>query len=231
MSGFCRLVALTALVGLPDLAVAQGVDRTGRPASTPVIQTASLAAGWIEGSVTDERSRPVSGAAVSAQGRDLLLVETDSSGRFTMRSVPAGTYLVRVQGRGYVASKREFLQVLPSRGTQHLVRLRHTEGDNAVGSNAVAANSVAPHLLTAGVSASQITGSDPVSSVVNTPPAIEDTTNDNADDHSEIAWQLRHVKRSVLRDTTTEYIAGDGSSRSGESDDYWHERAPFSMRD
>ena len=79
-----------------------------RPVSnTPVIQTASLSAGWIEGSVTDERSRPVPGAAVTAQGRDLLLVETDSTGRFTMRSVPGrhvpdsrpGPRLRRLQAR------------------------------------------------------------------------------------------------------------------------------------
>ena len=88
MSGFCRLVALTALVGLPDLAAGQAAlseraqtERATRvtervpsrsttlPASSaPVIQTASLAAGWIEGSVTDERSRPVAGAAVWITG-------------------------------------------------------------------------------------------------------------------------------------------------------------------
>jgi hypothetical protein len=226
MSGICRLVALTALVGLPELAVAQSVDRAGRVNSTPVIQTASLAAGWIEGSVTDERSRPVAGAAVSAQGRDLLLVETDSSGRFTMRSVPAGTYLVRVQGRGYVASKREFLQVLPSRGTTHLVRLQHT-GDGSPA--AAAAGTVAPHVLTAGVSASQITGSDAISAITDRPPAIEEP-NDNSDDHSEIAWRLRHVKRSVLRDSTTDYVAED-FGKNGSADDYWHERAQFTLRD
>jgi TonB dependent receptor/Carboxypeptidase regulatory-like domain len=229
MSGICRLVALTALVGLPDLAVAQAVDRAGRPAPTPVIQTASLSAGWIEGSVTDERSHPVAGAAVTAQGRDLLLVETDSEGRFTMRSVPAGTYLVRVQGRGYVASKREFLQVLPSRGTTHLVRLQHTT-ENAPAAAAV--GTVAPHVLTAGVSAAQLTGNDTAVGSVVAPPAIEDpTVNDNSDDHSEIAWRLRHVKRSVLRDTTTGYIDDDDFGKNGEGEDYWHDRGQFTMRD
>src|SRR5262249_4579708 len=217
MSVFCRLVALTALVGLPDLAASQTVDRAGRQASTPVIQTASLAAGWIEGSVTDERSRPIAGAAVTAQGRDLLLVETDSYGRFTIRSVPAGTYLVRVQGRGYVASKREFLQVLPSRGTTHLVRL-HRMAD------ADADTHTRPHVLTAGVSASRITGAvnegggDAVSSVIDRAPIEE--SNANNDDHSETAWRLRHVKRSVLRDSTTDYVADD-VGKNGEGDDYW----------
>jgi hypothetical protein len=223
------LVALTALLGLPNLAAAQyaGPSREHstppavRPASSPVIQTASLAAGWIEGNVTDERSRPIAGAAVTAQGRDLLLVETDSSGRFTIRSVPAGTYLVRVQGRGYVASKREFLQVLPARGTTHLVRLHRM-------SDTEADASTQPRLLTAGVSASQITGADAVSSVVDHSPIEE--SNDNTDNHSEIAWRLRHVKRSVLRDSTSDYDASD-FGKNGAGDDYWRERAQVTLRD
>jgi hypothetical protein len=246
MSGICRLVALTALVGLPDLAAGQALSaghavaassavKAGateqttpipRATSTPVIQTASLSSGWIEGTVVDERSRPIAGAAVSAQGRDLLLVETDTSGRFTMRSVPAGTYLVRVQGRGFAASKREFLQVLPSRGTQHLVRL-HRLGDGTV-----ADLSAQPQLLAAGVSASQLpapTATSAVSSTVDKSP-IPEQPNDNNDDHSTTAWRLRHVKRSVLRDATNEYMADDFGKNSY-GDDYWREKAQFTLRD
>ena len=74
-----------------------------RGTAAPVLLTASLSSGWIEGVVTDDRSRPIGGAAVTAQGRDFLLVETDGTGRFSIRSVPAGTYLLRVQGRGFSA--------------------------------------------------------------------------------------------------------------------------------
>ena len=80
--------------------------------------------GWIEGVVTDDRNQPVLGAAVTAQGRDLLIIETDRVGRFELRSIPAGTYLLRVQGRGFAASRREFVQVVPSRGTHFDVQLR-----------------------------------------------------------------------------------------------------------
>src|SRR5690349_19682475 len=71
-----------------------------RTASQPVLLTASLSSGWIEGVVTDERRLPIVGAAVTAQGRDLLIIETDRTGRFELRGIPAGTYLLRVQGRG-----------------------------------------------------------------------------------------------------------------------------------
>ena len=45
-------------------------------------------------------------------------------GRFELRGIPAGTYLLRVQGRGFAASRREFVQVVPSRGTHFDVQLR-----------------------------------------------------------------------------------------------------------
>jgi hypothetical protein len=62
------------------------------PSPAPVLITASLASGWIEGLVTDDRHQPVAGAAVTAQGRDLLIIETDRTGRFELRGIPAGTY-------------------------------------------------------------------------------------------------------------------------------------------
>ena len=74
--------------------------------------------------MTDDRNQPVAGAAVTAQGRDLLIIETDRVGRFELRGIPAGTYLLRVQGRGFAASRREFVQVVPSRGTHFDVQLR-----------------------------------------------------------------------------------------------------------
>jgi hypothetical protein len=279
MSGLCRLVALTALVGLPDLAVgqtAQIADGQGRTSdrvpvrasvstsisapipskSSPVIQTASLAAGWIEGSVTDERSRPVAGAAVTAQGRDLLLVETDTEGKFTIRSVPAGTYLIRVQGRGYVASKREFLQVMPARGTMHLVRLHRMDAVGAIAGSADSSAGQPTHVLTAGVSASSLTaspggnaangtnaaqaGQDAADAANHSPveTSSTDSTNDNNDDHSAVAWRLRHMRRSVLRDATDGYVAEDfgrnGASGlagiGGAADDYWREKNQFTLR-
>src|SRR5690242_8164993 len=66
-----------------DQARAEGPGRASGPA--PVMITASLSSGWIEGLVTDDRNLPVAGAAVTAQGRDLLIIETDRVGRFELR--------------------------------------------------------------------------------------------------------------------------------------------------
>ena len=93
MSGLRPIVALTALVGVPEVCAAAGQQRQ-RPAGpprrpAPVHRSRpALAAGWIEGLVTDDHSRPVVGAAVTAQGRDLLIIETDPQGRFAAARHP-----------------------------------------------------------------------------------------------------------------------------------------------
>ncbi len=167
------------------------------PKTAPVMITASLQSGWIEGLVTDERNQPVAGAAVTAQGRDLLIIETDRIGRFELRGIPAGTYLLRVQGRGFAASRREFVQVVPSRGTHFDVQLRRAAAS-------VIAPGAAP-VLAAGVgfaptTAEAIDGAVPASA----PPVLEtEAVEAVPHDHSPAAWRLRHAKRSVLRETTS----------------------------
>ena len=166
---------------------------------TPVMITASLSSGWIEGIVTDDRNLPVSGAAVTAQGRDLLIIETDNVGRFQLRGIPAGTYLLRVQGRGFAASRREFVQVVPSRGTHFDVQLRRAAAPvMAPGGGAV---------LAAGVglssTAAEAIGSTTPTSVLPTAESEAETADAVPHDHSSAAWRLRHARRSVLRETTS----------------------------
>jgi hypothetical protein len=188
-----------------------------RPSPTPVLLTASLSSGWIEGVVTDDRSHPIGGAAVTAQGRDFLLVETDGTGRFSIRSVPAGTYLLRVQGRGFTASRREFVQVLAARGTRHDVRLRRAADVEPVPGEA--------RVIAAGMALSQITAGptalEPVSTTDDTP--IEGENHD----HSSAAWRLRHLKRSVLRDSTMGYGYGGDPGL----DELWTDVTKFDLRD
>jgi hypothetical protein len=247
MPGLFRSVALLALVGLPAVCVGAepGQERSkrggaappstslgvipvgaapvsaspvsaSRPNPAPVLLTASLSSGWIEGVVTDDRSHPIGGAAVTAQGRDFLLVETDGAGRFSIRSVPAGTYLLRVQGRGFTASRREFVQVLAARGTRHDVRLRRAADVEPVPGEA--------RVIAAGMALSQITAGttalEPVSTTEATP--IEGESHD----HSSAAWRLRHLKRSVLRESTMGYGYGDPTL-----DELWTDVTKFDLRD
>jgi hypothetical protein len=180
---------------------------TSSPSQTPVLITASVASGWIEGLVTDERDRPVAGAAVTAQGRDLLIIETDRTGRFALRGIPAGTYLLRVQGRGYAASRREFVQVVPSRGTHFDVQLRRAADSAMVPAQ--------PAVLAAGVGLAS-----PTAVTAEQPAAVEPESVDAVPhDHSPAAWRLRYAKRSVLRETTARI--DDVSALDGEA--IWRE--------
>ena len=134
---------------------------------------------------------------MTAQGRDLLIIETDDVGRFQLRGIPAGTYLLRVQGRGFAASRREFVQVVPSRGTHFDVQLRRAAAPvMAPGGGAV---------LAAGVGLSS-TAAEAVGSTLPTsvlPVADAEAADAVPHDHSSAAWRLRHAKRSVLRETTS----------------------------
>jgi len=198
----------------------QGTRATrSTPSSEPVMLTASVTAGWIEGLVTDDHNQPVAGAAVTAQGRDLLIIETDHVGRFELRGLPAGTYLLRVQGRGYAASRREFVQVVPSRGTHFDVQLRRAA--------APAMAPATPAVMAAGV------GLDTAPSAVD--PSVSPVTAETPDvvdaasvphDHSSAAWRLRHAKRSVLRETTTGY-----EDSPLLDDALWADAQPFDLRD
>jgi TonB dependent receptor/Carboxypeptidase regulatory-like domain len=221
MSGLLRIVALTALVGVPEVCAGQEQrPRAARADDAPVLLTASAAAGWIEGFVTDDRSQPIGGAAVTAQGRDLLIIATDAEGRFALRGIAAGTYLMRVQGRGFAASRREFVQVLPSRGTRHDVQLRRA-------AMAAAAAPVEPRVIAAGMGGSQISaGADPRSPSPESPIAAPASVEDDDHDHSAVAWRLRHLKRPVLRDTTAR--VADGIIPADEQ--LWDE-ARFELRD
>ena len=209
MPSLLPIVLLTAAVAghapVSHAAQPQGNRPRSTPApprstgQTPVMITASLSSGWIEGIVTDDRNQPVSGAAVTAQGRDLLIIETDDVGRFQLRGIPAGTYLLRVQGRGFAASRREFVQVVPSRGTHFDVQLRRAAAPvMAPGGGAVMAAGVG---LSSTSTAVETVGSTLPTSVL---PVTEAEAADAVPhDHSSAAWRLRHAKRSVLRETTS----------------------------
>jgi hypothetical protein len=189
------------------------------PSPQPVMLTASVTAGWIEGLVTDDRNQPVSGAAVTAQGRDLLIIETDRVGRFELRGLPAGTYLLRVQGRGYAASRREFVQVVPSRGTHFDVQLRRAAAPAmAPAPPAVMAAGVGLDTAPSGVESA-------VSPLTAETPEIADAES-VPHDHSSAAWRLRHAKRSVLRETTTSY-----EDAPLVDDTLWADADRFDLRD
>jgi hypothetical protein len=157
----------------------QSVDR---PAVT---QAAAAVFGGIVGLVADAGGQPLDGAMISAfgpSGAELAL--SDEEGRFRFRSLQPGAYLVQAHLSGFVASRRELVEVAQSPPAVHVVTL------SRVGQTA--------RPITAGLGLSgrvdtavQPSGSAPADGVTSEPLGPHD--------HSEKAWRLRRARRSVLK--------------------------------
>jgi hypothetical protein len=187
------MTASTAIVGLSLLCLP--AVAAGQPSSQtqPVLRLASLAPGSIQGQVRDEQGLPIVGAMVSALGSVSRFAVTDRSGRFELLPLSPGSYLVRAHSMGFVASRGQLVDVRPSTRASSSIALRRAAG----------AAAASYPVATAGL------GGPPVSAQPADAPASTDT--DGADDHSEIAWRLRHARRGVLKDATVpaELVADD----------------------
>jgi hypothetical protein len=127
--------------------------------------------GEIRGVVEDDKGQPLAGAVVSALGTTTFFATSDAQGRFTLRNMALGPYLVRAHLQGYVPARARVIQVNAVQGTVHVLALTRTVPPTE-----------APKVLTAGVGGAV--------------PAAEPVEHD----HDERAWRLRHAKRSVLKD-------------------------------
>jgi len=135
-------------------------------------QLASLTPTELRGVVLDERAQPLPGAVISALGGTSAFAVSDRNGRFTLHDLPAGPYLVRAHLQGYASARDRIVQV--STATRDIsISLTRASGKDDQ-----------PQVLQAGVGG-----------IVESPPADEP-----ADPPTEIAWRLRHLRRSVLKD-------------------------------
>lgn len=152
---------------------------------TTAVSQADVRQTDLRGVVRDDRGEPVGGAVVSALGLMTAFAVSDGEGRFSFRHLPAGPYLVRARLQGYLAAPARIIQLNVNSlalTTISLTRLDQKEQ---------------PHVMAAGIGAS---GGDP------------DATTQSPDtpDQGEIAWRLRHLKRSVLRDIDAGVLDAQG---------------------
>jgi hypothetical protein len=157
------------------------------PAHEPVSQLAA-AHGELQGLVTDDRGEPLSGAVVSALGATTAFAVTDRAGRFAFRTLPSGPYLVRAHLQGFVPARARVIQVNAAARAVSSLALTRKGGPGEPA-----------QILAAGVAVQP----DAVSS-----PAPESDEHD----HSETAWRLRHLKRSVLKEADTAVAVADDDS-------------------
>ena len=142
-----------------------------------------------EGIVQDEKGVPVAGAMVSALGATTAFAVTDRIGRFEIRSLSPGPYLVRAHLTGFVAPSRPGRSTsAPSGRSSSSIALRHA---SSVTSGVVVSGARGRRRRSNGA-ASETEGT---TGAVVPPDTTPDTAKTPTDDHSEIAWRLRHARR------------------------------------
>jgi hypothetical protein len=182
MNRFFSAVATTVVAGLVGSLPTQAQPGSARVAGNDQVRRVARAAiGHIEGVVLDERGVPLAGVTISATGSSSFSAVTDRHGAFSLRSVPAGAYYLRAQRVGYTPSRRQVVQVAADGPTRFSVTLQRS-----------AAGSDTPRILAAGM----VPGAEPLAL----------SAGDEADgsagdaDHGEVAWRLRHLRRSILKE-------------------------------
>ena len=143
-----------------------------KPQLQPVTQIAAAPQGELHGVVEDDKGQPLAGAVVSALGSTTVFAVSGKDGRFAFRTLPAGPYLVRAHLQGFSPAPARVVQITANNRSAYTVAL--TRGESAE----------PPAILAAGIGGGSVTV--PV--------------DDNEHEHGEVAWRLRHAKRSVLKD-------------------------------
>ena len=136
----------------------------------------------MHGIVLDGRGQPLAGAVISALGSTSAFAVSDKNGRFTLRDLQSGPYLVRAHLQGYVPNRARIVQVTSSAADITIALTRVQDAADH------------PQVLQAGV------GGD-------TDASQPDDT--DAEGTSAIAWRLRHMPRSVLKNVDAAVIPVD----------------------
>src|SRR5439155_1291207 len=174
------VVGMTSALAYAQTPVHQRIDR-------PVVQTARMMFGSIEGTVSDERGGPLAGAMVSVLGARTAMAVTDVHGRFVVNELPVGEYVLSVHLPGFISSPRELIRVGATNPVVRALQMRRAAGETLTTRPILAAGFDLPG------------GGDTVATA--DPAGTEDHPN------GETAWRLRHLKRSVLKDEAGNVIA------------------------
>jgi hypothetical protein len=192
-----RIIGVLAAAGFLVVsgAVSSSLQAQQRPAGAPEFRRVSaIAAGAINGIVSDDRGGPLSGAMVSALGATMAMTVTDTQGRFSLQRLPAGDYTLRAHLAGFVASRRDNVRVGPAAPALYRLQLRRLE------------------LGTAATPATDTVTARPILEAGFGLPTIqmpETTAADDDHSHTETAWRLRHLTRSILKDSANTVAFAD----------------------
>ena len=168
-------LTLSLLAAGPGPALAQAPLRQAER----ITELAAISTGQIVGQVHDEGGNPIEGVVVSALGSANAFAVSDKLGQFSLRQLPPGPYLVRAHREGFLTVRGTIVEVRPSSRTPSSLTM-HREG---------------------AASAPRVTEASLGTTAVAAAPGPEDETEERSE--TSLAWRLRHMKRSILRDTDT----------------------------
>ena len=171
-------------------------------AQTPQYQSVRSLQGSITGVVSDDRGGPIGGALVSALGTTTARkATTDASGWFVIDALPVGDYTVQAHRSGFAGSARATVRVSGFTPTAQRLQLRPLAGPASSAAPVATTGSAQPvatrPIMAAGIAL-------PGATLADQPDAEKTTGTVARDDHShtETAWRLRHIQRSVLKDAS-----------------------------
>jgi hypothetical protein len=150
--------------------------------------------GSITGTVSDDRGGPIAGAMVSALGTATIAKTlTDASGWFSIEALPIGDYTVQAHRPGFAGSARTTVRVSGLSAAAQSLQLRRVEG--AVATTGTTTPVAARPIVAAGFGL-------PSGTLADQPDPEPADASKGEHSHSETAWRLRHIKRSILRDAS-----------------------------
>jgi hypothetical protein len=193
MISLSKFVVLAAIGGVLLCASPEARADDAALAEDLVTRFAAVGAGSIQGVVLDEHGAPVGGALVSALGATTAFTKADRMGRFEIPSLTPGPYLVRAHLPGFAAPHGQLVEVRASARTPSSISLRRASPTGATSTSPV---------LAAAVGVQPVESSAPPPSVPAREAAPAGATSVSGDDHQEVAWRLRHLRRGVLQDAT-----------------------------
>ena len=190
-----RVLSGAVVVGLCGGAGAVAAFGQAPPAPAPALH-ASRADAAVNGVVIDEDGVPLGGALVSALGALTAMAVTDAAGRFSLPALPPGEYSVRAHLAGFAASRRETIRVGTAAPDSFRLQLRRLEAPVATSGHA--APLTARPIVASGFALPAVE------------PDAEEPPEGGDHSHTETAWRLRHLARSILKDSASRVVVESG---------------------
>ena len=203
MTRWLPAATLAAFALVAQAAYAQTPVKAARPSR------AAFPAGTIEGRILDDAHSPIAGAMVSVVGRTTAAATTDRYGRYTLRDLPFGPYILSVHSRGFFKSRGRTVQLTAPRISVPEIQLARA------GAPQVPVVKAAPLDVPPVVPTAQLAGFslDPDTRAVDTsgaslpsPTGAAGSDESRDDETGETAWRLRHLPRSILKNVSTEEL-------------------------